>query len=99
MALTNKDNPTPRRGSGAEAHAREVEKGARLREVMAETANESPLAFDGTTVEKALQTVAKVSDLDDKDEEARTSAAASQAKLDRAAELDKEDAKSSDSGK
>lgn len=95
MALSSKDNPV-QRGNGAAAHAAEVEKGARSREVLAETANESPLAFNGTTAEKALQTVAKVADLDDKDESATISAQASQDKLDEAARLDKEDAKSSD---
>jgi hypothetical protein len=96
MALSSRDNPI-QRGNGAAAHAAEVEKGARSREVLAETANESPLSFDGTTAEKALQTVAKVADLDDKDEGATISAQASQDKIDKARELDKEDAKSSDS--
>jgi hypothetical protein len=96
MALSSKDNPV-QRGNGAEAHAAEVEKGARSREVLAETANESPLSFNGTTTDKALQTVAKVADLDEKDEGATISAQASQDKIDKARELDKEDAKSSDS--
>jgi hypothetical protein len=96
MALSSKDNPV-QRGNGAAAHAAEVEKGSKSREVLAETANESPLSFNGTTVDKALQTVAKVADLDDKDESATISAQASQDKIDKARELDKEDAKSSDS--
>lgn len=96
MALSSKDNPV-QRASGAEAHAAEVEKGAKSREVLAATADESPLAFDGTTAEKALQTTAKVADLDEKDEGAQVSAQASQDKIDKAKELDKEDAKSSDS--
>lgn len=96
MALSSKDNPV-QRGNGAAAHAAEVEKGARSREVLAETANESPLSFNGTTAEKALRTVAKVADLDDKDESATVSAQASQDKADKAKELDREDAKSSES--
>lgn len=97
MAMTSKDRPSPM-GDGAQAHANEVEKGAKSREVLVATADESPLAFDGTTVEKALQTTAKVSDLDDKDEGAQVSAQASQDKIDKAKELDRKDAKSSDSG-
>lgn len=87
MALSSKDNPV-QRGDGAAAHAAEVEKGAKSREVLAATADESPLAFDGTTAEKALQTTAKVADLDDKDEGATISAQASQDKIDKAKELD-----------
>jgi hypothetical protein len=97
MAMTNKDNPSSPRGDGWGSHADEVAKGARQREVLAETANESPLAFNGTTVEKALQTVAKVSDMDSKDEGATVSAEASQAKIDMAKRLDKEEGTTSSS--
>ncbi|MEV0237569.1 hypothetical protein [Nonomuraea sp. NPDC050786] len=95
MATNSSNGPTPR-GNGPAAHADEVKKGAGSREVLAATADESPLAFDGTTVEKALQTTAKVSDLEGKDEGAQVSAEASQAKLDEAKRLDQAEDKSSD---
>lgn len=91
MAMTNKDNPLSPRGDGWAAHNDEVEKGSKSREVLAATADESPLAFNGTTKEKALQTTAKVADLDAKDEGAQVSAAASADKIETARRLDKEE--------
>lgn len=100
MAMSNSNTPTSPRGDGWGSHADEVEKGAKSREVLAETATESPLAFNGTTVEKALQTTARVSDLDEKDEGATASAEASAGKIEKAKELDKEEdsTSSKDSG-
>lgn len=89
MAVNSKNTPTPR-GDGNAAHAAEVEKGAKSREVLNATADESPLAFNGTTEEKALQTTAALSDMDDKDEGAQVSAAASVDKIETAKKLDKE---------
>lgn len=85
MALRRDNGPTPR-GDGWAAHMDEVEKGRRSAEVLRETATESPLAFDGTTAEKALQTSASVEDVADKDEGERVSAAASEGKLEAAKE-------------
>ncbi len=100
MAMSNKDNPLPPRGDGWAAHNAEVEKGAKSRETLAATADESPLAFDGTTAEKALQTTAKVADMDAKDEGAKVSAAASADKIETAKRLDKaEGTESSESDK
>lgn len=83
---TNRDNgPTVyARGDGWDAHMREVEKGRQSADVLRATADESPLAFDGTTAEKALQTTASVGDLDEKDEGAQVSARASEGKLEAA---------------
>lgn len=83
---TNRDNgPTVySRGDGWDAHMREVEKGRKSADVLRATADESPLAFDGTTAEKALQTTASVEDLDEKDEGAQVSARASEGKLEAA---------------
>jgi hypothetical protein len=91
MAMNSKSNPLSPRGDGWAAHNAEVEKGSKSREVLAATADESPLAFDGTTAEKALQTTAKVADLDAKDEGAQVSAAASADKIETAKRLDSEE--------
>ena len=96
MALNSKNNPLSPRGDGWAAHNAEVEKGAKMAEVLAATSDESPLAFDGTTAEKALQTTAALSDMDEKDEGAQVSAAASAGKLEAAKELDAKAGSTSD---